>query len=943
MLLKHSAIVATLLAIPCLGAISMAERSPLDNPRADAPARGIDVRTPGANDSDPGWMTFQSQHPGTGRTLVDGRIERIFGAAFSQGANASDSAGRFIAENAQGLWGIAPEQLLPIGPWGGADHVLPLMTDPVTGDAKFMLVGFIPHVDGAPVFDSAIRVLVRNEPGFPTVLVSSQVPQVENFSIPGGLVPGDLDATRFAGVAVGQFAQAEITGVRPVVFAGVNGVSEQPRGAVDFLMTGTDAATGNYSKWRFVADPATGEIFHADNQILHADVDVQVQANRTEQFSMECGVEATVPLPHARVTVGGTPYIADENGMITIPNSGNGDVTVTAESRTQWFNLDGGQGDTSATIPSGGFGTVTLNQANSNDAGRSQANGISFAEDTRNFTLSYSASFPTISTQQNFTINTGVSGTCNAYYDGNSINFYNAGGGCANTTFDVIVMHEYGHHLVNVAGSGQQQYGEGAGDCMGVLMTGDSRLAVGFYANQCTSGIRNADNNCSYSASGCSSCGSAIHTCGQLLSGMVWEVRNELIAAGKPTSIIESIFVNSMPMHNGTSINTAITIDWLTLDDDNGNILDGTPNYAQINAGCSTKGVPGPELQLMGFAFPNGLPAIVDPSNGASFSVAITPLGSNPSPSNARITYRVDGGSWMTMGIDANGGNLYTASLPAVECESVIQYYLTADSGTTPVSSPNNAPGDSFSALGATDIILAFEQSFESNAIGWVVTNDASTTSGQWERGNPTGNSTRGEPGSAADGNFCLLTENGNGNFDIDGGCTTITSPLINTSAAGTTVSYSRWFDNTGAGSGADPNNDLMTVEVTDGLSGWTTLEVIGPVAQSSGGWYDVSFLVSDFVENTSSFQIRFTACDLNAGSVVEAAIDNLLIEAIECNDEPELPGDFNGDCVVDGADFGDLLSQWGNANSPADLNGNGTVDGADVGLFLALFGDTCP
>ena len=943
MLLKHSAIVATLLVIPSLGAFSMAERSSLDKSRSNAPASAVGVLDQISDDSDPGWMAFQSKHPGTGRTLIDGRIERIYGQAFSQGANASDSAGRFIAENAQDLWGVAAEQLLPIGPWGGEDHVLPLMTDPVTGDAKFMLVGYIPHVDGTPVFDSAVRVLVRNEPGFPTVLISSQIPQVEGFTIPGGLLPGDLDVTRFAGVAVNEFAEAEITGVRPVVFAGVNGVSEQPRAAVDFIVTGTNAASGDYSKWQFVADPVTGEIFHRDNQILHADVQVQVQANRTEQFSMECGTEYVVPLPHARVTVGGTPYIADENGMVTIPNPGTGDVTVTAESRTQWFNLDGGQGDTSATVPSGGSVSVTLNQANSNDAGRSQANGVFFAEEVRNFTLFYNASFPTISTQQNFTINTGVSGTCNAYYDGNSINFYNAGGGCANTTFDVIVMHEYGHHLVNVAGSGQLQYGEGAGDCMGVLMTGDSRLAVGFYANQCTSGIRNADNNCSYSASGCSSCGSAIHTCGQLLSGMVWEVRNELIAAGKPTSIIESIFVNSMPMHNGTSINTAITIDWLTLDDDNGNILDGTPNYAQINAGCSTKGVPGPELQLMGFAFPNGLPAIVDPSNGASFSVAITPLGSNPSPSNARITYRVDGGSWMTMGIDANGGNLYTASLPAVECESVIQYYLTADSGTTPVSSPNNAPGDSFSALGATDIILAFEQSFESNAIGWVVTNDASTTSGQWERGNPTGNSTRGEPGSAADGSFCLLTENGNGNFDIDGGCTTITSPLINTSAAGTTVSYSRWFDNTGAGSGADPNNDLMTVEVTDGLSGWTTLEVIGPVAQSSGGWYDVSFLVSDFVENTSSFQIRFTACDLNAGSVVEAAIDNLLIEAIECNDEPELPGDFNGDCVVDGADFGDLLSQWGNANSPADLNGNGTVDGADVGLLLALFGDTCP
>ena len=138
-------------------------------------------------------------------------------------------------------------------------------------------------------------------------------------------------------------------------------------------------------------------------------------------------------------------------------------------------------------------------------------------------------------------------------------------------------------------------------------------------------------------------------------------------------------------------------------------------------------------------------------------------------------------------------------------------------------------------------------------------------------------------------------------------------------------------------------NSATRLSEVTDGTSGWTTLEVVGPVSQSAGGWYDVSFLVSDFVENTTSFRIRFTACDLNAGSVVEAAIDTLVIESVECDEVSELPGDFNGDCVVDGADFGYLLSQWGNANSPADLDNSSNVDGSDVGLFLALFGDTCP
>ena len=45
---------------------------------------------------------------------------------------------------------------------------------------------------------------------------------------------------------------------------------------------------------------------------------------------------------------------------------------------------------------------------------------------------------------------------------------------------------------------------------------------------------------------------------------------------------------------------------------------------------------------------------------------------------------------------------------------------------------------------------------------------------------------------------------------------------------------------------------------------------------------------------------------------------------------------DLNGDGVVDGADLGALLSQWGAQGGPADLNGDGLVDGADLGGMLA-------
>ena len=51
--------------------------------------------------------------------------------------------------------------------------------------------------------------------------------------------------------------------------------------------------------------------------------------------------------------------------------------------------------------------------------------------------------------------------------------------------------------------------------------------------------------------------------------------------------------------------------------------------------------------------------------------------------------------------------------------------------------------------------------------------------------------------------------------------------------------------------------------------------------------------------------------------------------------------GDLNDDNVVDGADLGILLSQWGTRGS-ADFNGDGVVDGADLGALLAAWGD-CP
>jgi streptogramin lyase len=55
------------------------------------------------------------------------------------------------------------------------------------------------------------------------------------------------------------------------------------------------------------------------------------------------------------------------------------------------------------------------------------------------------------------------------------------------------------------------------------------------------------------------------------------------------------------------------------------------------------------------------------------------------------------------------------------------------------------------------------------------------------------------------------------------------------------------------------------------------------------------------------------------------------------------IPGDLNGDGVVDGADLLILLSQWGDCDDPGecpgDLNNDGLVDGADLLILLSNWG----
>src|SRR5262249_45855876 len=113
-------------------------------------------------------------------------------------------------------------------------------------------------------------------------------------------------------------------------------------------------------------------------------------------------------------------------------------------------------------------------------------------------------------------------GMCNAYFDG-SINFFQAQAGCANSAYSTVVAHEYGHYIVANLGLGQGAFGEGFADSLAMLLhetptTGD-QYYNGWPMPQPGYGGREYP------------CSGEIHYCGELLAGIWWDIRQNLMAS----------------------------------------------------------------------------------------------------------------------------------------------------------------------------------------------------------------------------------------------------------------------------------------------------------------------------------------------------------------------------------------------------------------------------
>jgi hypothetical protein len=228
------------------------------------------------------------------------------------------------------------------------------------------------------------------------------------------------------------------------------------------------------------------------------------------------------------------------------------------------------------------------------------------------------------------------------------------------------------------------------------------------------------------------------------------------------------------------------------------------------------------------------------------------------------------------------GGDVYTADIPAQAQDCSIEYYIYAhDTDGFERSSPATAPAALHQFFVATVI-----DELEANS-GWVVgaPGDNATT-GVWVRVDP--NPTIAQPGddhTPAPGVMCFVTGQGavgggDGDNDVDGGTTTLFSPVFNLSAAtqSCVLSYWRWYSNNLGGA---PGADNWVVDISnDGGTTWQSVENVNPPSAQQNTWVRVDVNVIALFGAPNQVKLRFIASDLATPSLVEAAVDDLVVMA---------------------------------------------------------------
>lgn len=590
-------------------AIGPAGASPVEKPVAQAPA---DPRVAAV-------AAFGGAHPGARVTVLDGIPAQVYGSGFAGGSSAAAAAGDFLGRH-MALYGIPASQLQPAGSFellGG----------------RFTVFLYTQALNGFPVYDRWLKVLVRNEPGYPVVLVNASV-----LPVPEAAGAPTIDAAAAVAAAGTWFPALALEGTPELAYHAPEG--RDPVLTWHFFM-GDEAEPPQ--RLHVFVDALSAKLVDQRPGLYHVDISGRVDGKQSPPPLPDQGNNPPQTLvvggARVRVTGGNTTY-AQANGTFLLPHGGTGSVTVITDLQGQWSLIQnqgsGGLVSESLTVTPPGPANFLLNPTPSEFL-TSQVNGFVHTTLVHNAIKAWAPSLTALDIALPTRVN--INNSCNAYatLGNSSINFYRAGSGCPNTAYASVVYHEYGHVATDriPGGPDSGDYHEGMSDVLSAVMLNSACIGHDFFG-QGSGCLRNVDTqNYSYPCSG------GAHTCGLVIGGAYWDMRTNLIAVEGATvglQLTRDYYIGQEIIGNHR-IHPSVTVDVLTLDDDDDSILNGTPHYTQIDAAFSAHGLDAPELQGQDFCtgalvLPGGGPFPYLSTITSDITLATT-TGDPPSPSCA--------------------------------------------------------------------------------------------------------------------------------------------------------------------------------------------------------------------------------------------------------------------------------------------------------------------
>jgi len=576
-----AALVATLLAATAADAAAPRTVSGL---RADAltamPAAGVakplraqrDVRW--SAPASAAWRKLAAT--GAWRAVWDratGVPNRIWGSGIaSPGAMASAAVAERVARAA------LADHIALLAP-GASPADFALVSN--TSDGDIRSVGFVQSFGGRRVVGGQISFRFKRDRLF---VIGSE-------ALPGVALPPQIQ-TRMPSAA---FRDQAASALRRQL--GLAGAPVTPPGAEVVLpLVGDDAvlgyrvavpltidggATGRYLAY---GDPATGAILAVQQMNLYDTATLRYHAIvRYPALPRE-----DRPAPLAHIALDGVAQTTTTDGVLTLTGGAHTLTTAVV-------------GDLVTVVNKGTSGALATAQLPINDPGDASVvwDPSAVVEDdaqvqtflnvnrAKDFARELDPQLPTLGAA--ITANVNINQDCNAFFDGESVNFFHASTRCENTgRIQDVVFHEFGHsvhtaEIIDGVGAFDGAMSEGAADFFAVQITGDPGMGRGFfYTDQPLRDLDPPDSEARWPQDI-----GEIHKTGMIFGGTFWDLRKALIAAAVAAgqteadgiALTEKLYIGAL--RRSTSIPTSL-IEVLAADDDDGDLSNGTPHECAI-------------------------------------------------------------------------------------------------------------------------------------------------------------------------------------------------------------------------------------------------------------------------------------------------------------------------------------------------------------------------